>query len=63
MGASALLLSEALPVWKVGAAALVIGGLAMNLLWPTHFGQSAQSLSGCFMRPACASARSPQPQK
>ncbi len=34
MGASALLLAEALPVWKLGAAALVIGGLALNLLWP-----------------------------
>jgi O-acetylserine/cysteine efflux transporter len=34
MGASALLLSEALPAWKLGAAALVIGGLALNLLWP-----------------------------
>jgi O-acetylserine/cysteine efflux transporter len=34
MGASALWLSEALPVWKLGAAALVIGGLALNLLAP-----------------------------
>ena len=34
MGASALLLSEALPLWKVGAAALEISGLALNLLWP-----------------------------
>ena len=34
MGASALLLAEALPAWKLGAAALVIGGLALNLLWP-----------------------------
>jgi O-acetylserine/cysteine efflux transporter len=34
MGASALLLAEALPAWKLGAAALVIGGLAINLLWP-----------------------------
>lgn len=34
MGASALLLSEALPSWKLGAAALVIGGLALNLLAP-----------------------------
>ena len=34
IGASALLLSEALPAWKLGAAALVIGGLALNLLWP-----------------------------
>ncbi len=34
MGASALLLSEALPIWKLSAAALVIGGLALNLLGP-----------------------------
>jgi O-acetylserine/cysteine efflux transporter len=34
IGASALLLSESLPVWKLGAAALVIGGLALNLLAP-----------------------------
>jgi len=34
MGASALLLGEALPMWKVAAAALVIGGLAINVLWP-----------------------------
>lgn len=34
MGASALLLGEALPAWKVAAAALVIGGLAINVLWP-----------------------------
>lgn len=34
MGASALLLGESLPAWKLGAAALVIGGLALNLLAP-----------------------------
>jgi O-acetylserine/cysteine efflux transporter len=34
MGASALLLGEALPLWKLAAAALVIGGLAINVLWP-----------------------------
>ena len=34
MGASALLLGEALPMWKLAAAALVIGGLAINVLWP-----------------------------
>ena len=31
---SALVLGEALPGWKLGAAALVMGGLALNLLWP-----------------------------
>lgn len=34
MGASALLLGESLPAWKLVAAALVIGGLAINVLWP-----------------------------
>jgi len=34
MGASAGLLNEPLPVWKLAAAALVISGLALNLLWP-----------------------------
>lgn len=34
IGASALLLGEALPAWKLGATALVIGGLALNLLAP-----------------------------
>jgi O-acetylserine/cysteine efflux transporter len=32
MGASALALHEGLPLWKLGAAALVMGGLAVNLL-------------------------------
>ena len=34
MGASAALLAEPLPPWKLIAAALVMGGLALNLLWP-----------------------------
>ena len=34
MGASALWLQESLPAWKLLAAALVIAGLAVNLLWP-----------------------------
>jgi len=34
MGASALWLGEGLPTWKLTAAALVMGGLALNLLWP-----------------------------
>jgi O-acetylserine/cysteine efflux transporter len=34
IGASALLLAEPLPAWKLAAAALVIAGLALNLLWP-----------------------------
>lgn len=34
MGASALLLGERLTSWKLAAAALVLGGLALNSLWP-----------------------------
>lgn len=34
MGGSAVWLGESLPVWKLGAAALVMGGLALNLMWP-----------------------------
>jgi O-acetylserine/cysteine efflux transporter len=34
MGASALWLDESLPPWKLLAAALVMAGLALNLLWP-----------------------------
>lgn len=34
MGAAAWVLHEPLPPWKLLAAALVLGGLALNLLWP-----------------------------
>jgi len=34
MGASALLLGEGLPAWKLDAAALVLSGLALNLFGP-----------------------------
>ena len=34
MSASALLLGEPLQDWKLLAGALVIGGLALNILWP-----------------------------
>lgn len=34
MGASALSLGESLPGWKLAAAALVLGGLAVIVLWP-----------------------------
>jgi O-acetylserine/cysteine efflux transporter len=34
MAASALMLGEPLPAWKLLAAALVMAGLALNLLWP-----------------------------
>ncbi len=34
MSASALWLDESLPFWKLAAAALVMTGLVLNLLWP-----------------------------
>ena len=34
MSASALVLGEPLPAWKLAAAGLVLAGLALNLLWP-----------------------------
>ncbi|HEX7758186.1 MAG TPA: EamA family transporter [Caulobacteraceae bacterium] len=34
IAASALLLAEPLPVWKITAAALVLSGLALNVFWP-----------------------------
>ncbi len=34
IGASAFWLGESLPAWKLIAGALVLGGLAINLLWP-----------------------------
>ena len=34
MGASALVLHEGLPGWKLTAATLVLSGLALNTLWP-----------------------------
>ena len=34
MGSSALWLGESLPGWKILAAALVIGGLTINVVWP-----------------------------
>ena len=34
MGAAAAWLGEPLPAWKLFAAALILGGLALNLLWP-----------------------------
>jgi len=34
MGASAVLLAEPLPAWKLTAASLVMGGLALNVFWP-----------------------------
>lgn len=39
MSASAWWLAEPLPGWKIAAALLVIGGLALNMLWPRIAGQ------------------------
>lgn len=38
MGAAFVYLGEPLPVWKLIAAALIMGGLALNLLWPKVVG-------------------------
>ncbi|WP_291181638.1 EamA family transporter [Hyphomicrobium sp.] len=42
MGASALWLGEPLQDWKLLAAGLVMGGLALNLLWPWVMGRRRQ---------------------
>jgi O-acetylserine/cysteine efflux transporter len=34
MGTASWYLGESLPAWKLGAAALVMSGLALNILWP-----------------------------
>ncbi|TVV69757.1 EamA family transporter [Sphingomonas solaris] len=36
IGTSALMLGETLPAWKLAAGALVLGGLAINVLWPVR---------------------------
>lgn len=43
MGASALLLGEAMPGWKLGACALVLGGLAVIIFWPRLHARLASS--------------------
>lgn len=40
MGGSALWLGESLPPWKLLAGALVVGGLALNLVWPRFRSQA-----------------------
>jgi O-acetylserine/cysteine efflux transporter len=45
MGASAYFLSEALPLWKVMAAGLVITGLMVNLFWPSIANKVKQRFS------------------
>jgi O-acetylserine/cysteine efflux transporter len=36
MSTSALVLGEGLEIWKLAAAALVLGGLALNMFWPRY---------------------------
>ncbi len=43
--ASALLLGEALPAWKIEAGVLVMAGLAVNLLWPKIIGLGAVTVT------------------
>jgi len=51
MTASAWLLGEPLPAWKMEAALLVLGGLALNLFWPAvrkRLGEAAAVRSGAL---------------
>jgi O-acetylserine/cysteine efflux transporter len=36
MSTSALVLGEGLETWKLAAAGLVLGGLALNIFWPRY---------------------------
>ncbi len=42
MGASALFLAEPFPHWKLAAAALVLSGLAISILWPRFSARFAE---------------------
>ena len=46
MGASALVLGEGLPGWKLVAAGLVIGGLAINVVGPRIWPATARAVAG-----------------
>lgn len=52
MGASAFWLDESLPAWKLAAAALVLSGLALNLLWPRLRAVLARRVEGEIIRPS-----------
>lgn len=56
MGASALWLGEPLPAWKLLAAALVILGLALNVLWP-GITAALRSRARCRKSPATLGRR------
>ncbi|MCL1960749.1 MAG: EamA family transporter [Desulfovibrionaceae bacterium] len=45
MAAAALALGEPMPGWKLTAAALVLGGLALNVLWPRWRKRLEQTLA------------------
>jgi O-acetylserine/cysteine efflux transporter len=45
MASSAWWLGEPMPAWKLGAAALVLGGLALNLFWPLMAAKWPRSIS------------------
>lgn len=46
MSAAALMLGETMPAWKLMAAALVLSGLALNLLWPLRPWRRSVSVAG-----------------
>ncbi len=46
MGAAAIILHEPLPAWKLAAAALIIGGLAVNIFGPRIIRRSAITPAG-----------------
>ena len=50
MGTSALFLGETLPAWKLTAAALVMAGLSLNLLWPSLRTRLAERLAASDAR-------------
>jgi O-acetylserine/cysteine efflux transporter len=52
LGASALLLGEPMPPWKLAATALVVGGLAVGLLWPRIAGLRADRAARAAGEPA-----------
>ena len=55
MGTSALFLGETLPAWKLTAAALVMAGLSLNLLWPSlRLHLAARLASAAARRRPCA---------
>ena len=47
MGASAFWLGESLPTWKLAAAALILAGLAVNMLWPRALQLSVETKREC----------------